>query len=606
MLSVYGRLRPGVTLEQARADLATVADRLATDHADLYPKGSGFTAQAVRLGDELTLRARPTLLVLLGAVGCVLLIACANVANLMLARMLRRGRELAMRAALGAGRGRLVRQLLTESTLLAVAGGAIGLGLAAAARCGCSWPSPRASRRARARCTSTRRVLVFTLVVSVLTGMLFGALPALTARPELAEVMKQESSRAGGGFGPRRARGLLVVSQVAFSFMLLIAAGLMLRSFWKLQQVDPGFRSENVLTARVALNWSKYDTDDKVRSFGEELLRKVEADPEVRSAALSYSVPLGQSQPYNRHFQIEGRPVEESARPTLDFRVVSSALLRDDRAAAGARSLLRGRRRPGGAGRRGRERGARAPLLGRQGPDRRARRLRRRGRAMAHDRRRRGRREATTGSTASPATSSTGRSRSSRAGAPCCVRTRVEPTRAVASLGRAVHELDPEQPVDRIRPLSEVQSESVARPRLTAILLGIFALVALVITAAGIGGVLALSVSQRTVEIGVRMAMGAERHAVLRMILEQGLGLVLGGLALGLVGAIGLSSLDRAAAVRRAGHRPAHLRGRGGATADGGGPRLSAARAAGGVGGPARRFAARLGQGGLSWTVGSS
>ena len=161
--------------------------------------------------------------------------------------------------------------------------------------------------------------------------------------------MKEESSRAGGGGGPRRARGLLVVSQVAFSFMLLIAAGLMLRSFWKLQQVDAGFRPENVLTARVSLNWSKYGAADKVRRFGEELLRKLEADPQVRSAALSFSVPLAQSQPFNRQFQIEGRPVERGRAPLARLPGREPALLRDDRPAprgAGARSRTRTSREP--------------------------------------------------------------------------------------------------------------------------------------------------------------------------------------------------------------------------------------------------------------------
>jgi predicted permease len=541
MLAVYGRLRPGATLEQARADVATVAGRLATDHTDAYPKGSGYTATAVRLGDDLTLRARPTLLVLLGAVGCVLLIACANVANLMLSRMLRRSRELAMRAALGAGRGRLVRQLLTESTLLALAGGVIGLALAAAGLDLLVAFTARFTARA-SEVGIDGSVLGFTLLVSVLTGMLFGALPAFTARPEIAEVMKEESSRASSGFGPRRARGVLVVSQVAFSFMLLIAAGLMLRSFWKLQQVDPGFQSENVLTAGVALNWSKYDTDAKVRRFGLDLLRNVEAEPEVRSAALSFSVPLAQSNPFNRPFQIEGRPVEQAARPSLDFRVVSPRYFET----IGQR-LVRGR-------------------FFSEGDDHEAPPVAVVNEALARhyfgDRDPIGQR-VSFGDEGEPWVTIVGvvgdvryygldreagqelyRPFAQQPGwGAILVRTRVEPTRAVALVGRAVHAIDSEQPVDRIRPLSEVRSESVARPRLTAVLLGIFALVALVITAAGIGGVLALSVSQRTVEIGVRMAMGAEQHAVLRMVLEQGLGLVIAGLGLGVVGAVLLSRL---------------------------------------------------------------
>jgi putative ABC transport system permease protein len=541
MLNVYGRLKPGATLEQARADVASIAARLQADHAGFYPAGSGFTTGALGLGDELTLRARPTLLVLLGAVGCVLLIACANVANLMLSRMLRRSRELAMRAALGAGRGRLARQLLTESTLLALLGGLLGLGLAAAGLDLLVAFTARFTTRA-SEVGIDAAVLGFTLVASVLTGVLFGALPALTARPELAEVMKEENTRAGGGGGPRRARSLLVVSQVAFSFMLLIAAGLMLRSFWKLQQVDAGFRPENVLTARVSLNWSKYDEDAKVRRFGEELLRKLEADPQVRSAALSFSVPLAQTQPFNRRFQIEGRPVEQDARPSLDFRVVSPRYFET----IGQR-LVRGR-----------------AFEDRDEP--RAQPVAVVNQAFARhywgDSDPIGQR-VSFGDEAEPWVTIVGVvgdvrqygldrepglelyrpfAQSPGWGA-VLVRTRVEPTAIASLLGRAVHELDPEQPIDRVRTLAEVRRDSVASPRLTALLLGIFALVALVITAAGIGGVLALSVSQRTVEIGVRMAMGAERGAVMRMVLGQGLGLVLAGLALGLAGAVLLSRL---------------------------------------------------------------
>jgi putative ABC transport system permease protein len=424
---------------------------------------------------------------------------------------------------------------------LALLGGLLGLGLAAAGLDLLVAFTARFTTRA-SEVGIDAAVLGFTLVASVLTGVLFGALPALTARPELAEVMKEENTRAGGGGGPRRARSLLVVSQVAFSFMLLIAAGLMLRSFWKLQQVDAGFRPENVLTARVSLNWSKYDEDGKVRRFGEELLRKLEADPQVRSAALSYAVPLAQSSPYNRQFQIEGRPVERDARPSLDFRVVSPRYFET----IGQR-LVRGRafedkdepraqpvavvnqafaRHYWGdsdpIGQRvsfGDEEEPWVTIVGVVGDVRQYGLDREPGLELYR-----------------PFAQSPG-------WGAVLVRTRVEPTAIASLLGRAVHELDPEQPIDRVRTLAEVRRDSVASPRLTALLLGIFALVALVITAAGIGGVLALSVSQRTVEIGVRMAMGAERGAVMRMVLGQGLGLVLAGLALGLAGAVLLSRL---------------------------------------------------------------
>jgi predicted permease len=388
-------------------------------------------------------------------------------------------------------------------------------------------------------------VLGFTLLASVLTGVLFGALPALTARPELAEVMKQENARAGGGFGPRRARGALVVAQVAFSFMLLIAAGLMLRSFWKLQQVDPGFRPENVLTARVSLNWTKYDDDAEVRAFGRELLRRLSSEPEVRSAALSFTVPLAQAQPFNRRFRIEGRPVEPDARPTLDFRVATPHYFetigqrvvrgrsfeeRDDEQAPAVavvnESLARhyfgdedpiGRRVGFGDGD-----DAWVTIVG-----------------VVGDVRQYGLDREPTQELYRPFAQNPG-------WGAVLIRTRTEPAAAAGLLRRAVHAIDPEQPVDRLRTLEDVRRDSVASPRVTATLLGVFALVALLITAAGIGGVLALSVSQRTVEIGVRMAMGARRGEVMRMVLVHGLGLVLAGLAIGAAGAVLLArGLDR-------------------------------------------------------------
>jgi predicted permease len=542
LLSVYGRLKPGTTIEQARADVASIATRFSADNPGTYPAGSGFTTTAVKLTDEITLRARPTLLVLLGAVGCVLLIACANVANLMLSRMLRRNRELAMRAALGAGRVRLVRQLLTESTLLALLGGVFGLALAAAGLDLLVAFTARFTTRA-GEVGIDGAVLGFTLLASVLTGVLFGALPALTARPDLAEVMKQESTRAGGGYGPRRARGLLVVSQVAFSFMLLIAAGLMLRSFWKLQQVDPGFRPENVLTARVSLNWTKYGEDGERRKFGQELLRRLESEPELRSAALSFNVPLAQSQPFNQPFRIEGRPVERDL-PTLDARVVTPRYFDT----IGQR-VVRGRAFEDGDDEEApdvavvNESFARR-YFGDEDPI--GRRVTGDGETewitivgVVGDVRQYGLDREPTAELYQPFAQSPG-------WGSVLVRTRSEPGAAAALLTRAVHSIDPEQPVDRIRTLEEVRRDSVASPRVTAMLLGVFALVALLITAAGIGGVLALSVSQRTVEIGVRMAMGARRDEVMAMILRQGLGLVLAGLALGVVGAFALSRmLDR-------------------------------------------------------------
>src|SRR5262249_40528290 len=280
-----------VALAQAGADLKSVAANLQKTYPDVYPARVNYSASVFSLRDQLTKNARPTMLMLLGAAGFVLLIACANVANLNLARMVKRERELAVRAALGAGRVRMFRQLLTESLLFAIVGGGFGLLF--------SWGALSLLINFAARFTPRAReiqmdstVLLFTLIVAVLTSILSGTMPAASAREALVGSLKEGSGQSTISRGRRRLRGLLIVSQVAFSFLLLIGAGLMLRSFWKLQHVDPGFQPENILTMRIGLNFSKYDTDEKQRAFFERLLEKVESQSGVKSAAMTMTSPL--------------------------------------------------------------------------------------------------------------------------------------------------------------------------------------------------------------------------------------------------------------------------------------------------------------------------
>jgi predicted permease len=545
MVSAVGRLKPGITLERARADLAVVASRFQSAYPKDYPKDSGFTTTALSLRDELTHGARPTLLVLLATTGFVLLLVCANVANLSLARLVGRDRELSLRAALGAGRGRIARQLLTESMLLALGGGALGLVLAFAVRDllvnFTSKFTPRASEIG-----IDPMVLLFAAGVSLLTGVLFGIVPSFQTRSELGEGLREGHRVVTPG--GRRARPALIVAQVAISFVLLIGAGLMVRSFIKLQQVDAGFNAARVLTLRVSLDWVKYDTNAKVRSFYLLLLDKVRAEPGVRSVALSSTFPLSQSSPWNRNFVVEGSiPADGLSRPTADFRVASPAYFetvgmslvhgrvftdadKDDAPPVAivnqsmARHHFRGSGGPGRTDAIGQRVSIDAgqhwiTVVG-----------------IVNDVRQYGLDAAPGDELYLPF------AQFSMAGT-LLVRTTGDPMSLARTIQADVRSIDPKQPISRIQTLEEVRSRSLASPRLTMILVSLFAVIALVITAAGIAGVVSFSVNQRTTEIGVRMALGAPRSAVVAMIVRQGLTPVLAGLVLGVGGAYALARL---------------------------------------------------------------
>ena len=274
--------------------------------------------------EQLTQGARQTLLILLGTTGLVLLIACANVANLTLARMLRRDRELAMRTALGAGRWRLVRQLLTESTVLAVAGGVVGLAFA--------WSTVGMLTTFVGRFTSRTGeiaidpgVLIFTLAVSIVTGLLFGTFPALAARIDLMSALRSGGKGTSDAGGRRRAQSALIVAQVAVSVVLLIAAGLLLHSFYRLQNVDPGFHGDRVMSAEVFGNFTKYPDAQSLRRLYVAVLERLEASPGVVSAAVTNAVPLAGLQPGQTRFQIQGKTYNAPEdRPTADVRVAST------------------------------------------------------------------------------------------------------------------------------------------------------------------------------------------------------------------------------------------------------------------------------------------
>jgi putative ABC transport system permease protein len=538
MVLLFGKLKPQSSLRAVQQDLAAIAQRLALAYPNAYPKSaSGFSVKAVPLREELTRRARPTFLILLATVSLVLLLSCANVANLTLARHLRRHREVALRTALGAGRARLIRQMLTESTVLGLVGGCLGLLLAAgslrllvafAARF-----TPRASE-----ISIDTPVLLFALGVSIATGVLFGLLPALSPGENILAALHDGGSRSTAGAARHGLRQALIVVQVAVSFMLLIGAGLMLRSLQKLQRVDPGFRTDRVYTMRIALNFTKYRDLGRRRIFHQRLLESLSSRREIGSFAVAGTLPLNQDfGPQNSRFEIEGQPApSQDLRPQADFQQVSI-----DYFSTIGIPLMRGRNF------------AASDLADRPlvaiidqtmarhwwGDEDSV------GRRITVDR----------GKTWITIVGVAGDVRQygldqkpgdqvylaldqfpALAGS-LLVRSSTDPLSLNRLVRRTVHAIDPDQPVDRFATLEQARANALASPRLTSILLSIFALLALLITSAGIAGVIAFSVSERTQEFGIRMALGAEPRQVIGMVLRQGMTLVGAGLALGFVGA---------------------------------------------------------------------
>jgi putative ABC transport system permease protein len=544
MLTVFGRLRPGVSLEHAGAEIAAVAARLRGEHPDAYPAAEGYEADLLSLRSELTRGARPKLLLLLGTVGLVLLIVCANVANLALARRLHRQKELALRSALGAGRGRIARQLLTESALLSLAGGAAGLLLAVPCLRLLSTFAARFTPRA-AEIGLDGNVLLFTLAVSLLTGLIAGAAPAL-ARQNPAAMLKEGGERGedrGIGGTSLRLRNLLIVFQLAASFMLLIGAGLTLRSLLRLEQVNPGFRLDRVSATEVVLDWSKYDESERRGAVYAALLDKVRSQPGFESVAIGSTFPLNDSPPWTNTLMVEGRPTAPGkAVPRVDLRIASAGYFetlgipvlegrsftdQDDLKAPDVaivnRSLAR-RIWP--------DRDPTGQRISLDGGDNWRTVV-----GVVGDVKQYGLDSESADEIYRPL------AQNPMVGVNLLVRSDLPTETVEATARKLLREIDSEQPVFHTRTLQQVRAESLTPSRVTATLIGVFAVLALAISAAGIAGILAFSVGQRTHEIGIRMAMGAVPWDVMRMILRQAALLVLPGLALGMVGALALTRL---------------------------------------------------------------
>jgi len=560
-LGVVGRLRPGVAAAQAQRELTAIA----ADLEQRFPEfNRGTTLHLVSLRDQATLGIRSGLLILLGAVGLVLLIGCANVANLMLARASSRYREIAIRAALGASRRRLVAQLLSESLVLSLAGGAAGLLVAAwlvevPAVVSLAAPSvfvPYATHADEVRVDAV--VLAFTLGVSLATGFLFGIVPALRAsRPSLYSAL---ATRGHGSSDPIRVRTrqVLVVAEVALALTLLVGAGLLLRSFANLRAIDPGFRADHVLTVDLNLPRSRYETPARQVQFYSALIERTSALPGVRSVGAVEQLPLSGPQQMTDFRIIGAPPLPPGDEPDVAYASVTpgyfssmALVLRrgrvlnasDDAAAprvAVINEAMRKRFWPNEnpVGKRVAlsieslrfDRPNAPPRLDFEGAAREIVGVVADVRASA---------------IADPALPAMYVPFAQRpvSNLTLAVRTGGNPVWLINPIRAAVRALDPDQPVSSVAAMSDIVAASVQQPRDRTTLIGVFALIALLLAAIGVYGVMAYGVNERTREIGVRVALGADPGDVVRLVIRGALGMTLLGVVLGLAGGFMTSRL---------------------------------------------------------------
>jgi putative ABC transport system permease protein len=535
------RLKPGVTLAQAQNDMNIISARLSQQYPEF---DTNWGVNVVPLRTQLTGEIRRPLLVLLGAVAFVLLIACANVANLLLARASSRKKEIAVRAGLGASRWRITRQLLTESVLLSVVGGAFGLLLAwwgTRALIALSPPGLMDLRNVAVNLP----VLGFTFALTLLTGIVFGLVPALeAARFDLNDSLKEGGKNIGGGSRSHRLRNLFVVTQVALALVLLVGAGLFMKSLSRLQSVDPGFNPNNLLTMRISLPERKYDTDPKVMDFFSRSLAQLRALPGVAAVGAINTLPFNGPHSGTR-IQIEGEPVrppgqelhtgicvtdrnyfqtmqiplkrgrlftEQEAKEMRHVVVVNEEFVRTNlpgQDPLGKRVTINMK-----------DEDAPTEIIGIVGDTK----------HLGLD-------------TETEAMAYWPQPELVYSSMTLVIRTHGEASSLAPAARNVIRSIDPQQPIGELSTMEGLLAKSIARSRFNAILLAIFSLVALVMAAVGIYGVMSYSVQQRTHEIGLRMALGAQQSDVLRLVVKQGITLGLIGVGVGLLASLGLMRL---------------------------------------------------------------
>jgi predicted permease len=548
------RIKPELTVEQAQAKLDAFVAQLKTQFPKEYPADAGWTVRLLPAHEALVGKVQTTLILLLGAVGLVLLIGCVNIANLLLARASGRRREMAIRLALGAGRGRLVAQLLTESLLLSLIGGAIALLVVASLiKVIVRFLPPEIPRLNEVGISGT--VLLFVFVISIVTGLLFGLVPALqTSKPDIVDNLKDGTLGAGTGLAHQRFRNGLVVVEFALSLVLMIAAGLLLKSFARLLEVNPGFNPDNILIARIWLpvpnnpDLDQYKDLGKRVSFAREVLQKAQALPGVKNAAITSgnAVPLA-GQRFSGPFSIENVTSANNSLPTAEgaavskdyFQLLGTPLLKgrmfadsDDLSAtpvvlvndALAQSYFPNQDPIGHRVKRG-------------GPDSKARWLTIVGvvgniKTASFDR-------PVQPQIYSPITQNPNYSMA------VFLKTEQGSTSLTSSLREQVQSVDPMLPLFGERTMQDIVSDSLAQGRLAMQVVGLFGVLALLLASIGIYGVMAYSVNQRTREIGIRVALGASRGTILRWVLRQGLVLIGIGVTTGLLAAFALMRLLR-------------------------------------------------------------
>ncbi|HJR05983.1 MAG TPA: ABC transporter permease [Pyrinomonadaceae bacterium] len=542
-LSVIARLKSGVSVEQARAEMTTIAARLEQQ----YPQTNAAWSVIVQpLHQRFTGDVRPALLMLLGAVGFLLLIACANVANLLLARSSTRLKEIAIRTALGAGRGRMVRQLLTESVVLSLAGGALGLLVAFWGIDALVALSPGNIPRLES-VGIDRQVLLFTVGVSLVTGIVFGIAPALAvSNPNLNEMLKESGRSSTDGGRGRRLRNTLAVAEIALSLVLLVGAGLLVKSFLRLQDVKPGFNPQNLLAAELVLPSTKYAENGQVVNFYDQLLGQLAQQPGVLGATVTSTLPLSGGGEVLA-FSVEGRTIGSTDRnPDAEARTVSPDYFRTLQIPLKSGRML---------DERDNEKAPRAAVISETlarkyfpGEDPLGKRI-------------------TFGDPQAPdvqwlnvvgvvgdvhqqgldeepyAQVYRSYRQSPRRGLTVIVRTAGPPLAMLDVLRNQIRTLDRQQPIYNARTAEQVLDEAIARPRFNMLLITILAAVAMILATVGIYGVISYMVTQRTHEIGIRMALGARPFDVFRMVLRQGLLIALLGVGSGLVAAFALTRL---------------------------------------------------------------